>query len=102
MTAMLGLVDGASELGAREGFLAATRQEVDADGPHSAAAAASRVCRIRLAPQLGDEPCRLDRDPPVHLRAAVLAVVEGDWNLVHAKAGAQRPVGQLDLEGVPA
>src|SRR4051812_29212914 len=47
-------------------------------------------------------PDRLEHDRTAHLRAAVLPVDEGDRHLDDAKAGPQRAVGGLDLEGVAA
>src|SRR3954471_4054094 len=47
-------------------------------------------------------PDRLEHDRAAHLRAAVLAVDEGDRHLDDAEAGPQRAVGGLDLEGVAA
>src|SRR4051812_26939313 len=47
-------------------------------------------------------PDRLEHDRAAHLRAAVLAVDEGDRHLDDAEPGAQRAVGGLDLEGVAA
>src|ERR1044072_8500952 len=49
-----------------------------------------------------DFPDRLEDDAAAHLRAPVPAVDKGDRHLDDAEAGAQRPVGGLDLEGVAA
>src|SRR4051812_44947946 len=50
----------------------------------------------------GHLPDRLEHDRAAHLRAAVLAVDEGDRDLDDAEAGSQGPVGGFDLEGVAA
>src|SRR3954447_338585 len=50
----------------------------------------------------GHLPDRLEHDRAAHLRAAVLAVDEGDRDLDDAEAGSQGPVGRFDLEGVAA
>src|SRR4051794_9556589 len=55
-----------------------------------------------VTPQAGDQQHRLARDPPAHLRAAELPVAEGDGHLHDPEARAHRPVGELDLEGIPA
>src|SRR6188508_3408737 len=50
----------------------------------------------------GHLPDRLEHNAAAHLRAAVLAVDEGDRHLDDAEAGPERAVGRLDLEGVAA
>ena len=54
----------------------------------SALYGATPLRRTGIAAQLGYDHCRLERYPPAHLRAAMLAVVERDRNLLDAEAGA--------------
>src|SRR3954447_1569401 len=54
----------------------------------------------RPAAQAGNEPRRLERDPPGHLRTAVDAVAKDDGQLDDAEARRHGAIGQLDLERV--
>src|SRR5215204_1882313 len=69
---------------------------------HPAPFAPTPFDRTCTAAQLGYDQSSLQRYPPAHLRAPVLAIVEEDRNLLDAETGTQRAVGQLDLEGVAA
>src|SRR5207247_10072137 len=60
-----------------------------------------RASRRSIAPaQHRHEPRRLERDAHRHLRVPVPAVAKDDRHLAHGEPRAQRPVRELDLEGV--
>src|SRR4051794_9940578 len=53
-----------------------------------------------VPPEAGNQEHGLARDAPAHLRPAELPVAEDDRHLDDAKAPADRPIRQLDLEGI--